>query len=84
MKLPVLFCAIAALVPASEVVYKAVDVTSLKAQTTTTGPNGKDTVTVTATPSTSSTSTGGMETMTSGPLPLLGAIGAGLLAMAAL
>jgi len=74
-------------VPASEIVYKAVDVTSLqKAETTTKGGGaGPNTVTVTQTPTPSSTSsTGGVETMSSRPLPLLGAIGAGLLAVVAL
>ena len=68
-------------IAASEIVYSAIDVTALKQQTT-----GPKTVTVAPTTSstTSSSSTGGVETMTSGPFAMAGAIGAGLLAFAAL
>ena len=67
------------------IIYQAIDVTATINNTSTLPV----TVTVTAKPSTTSTSTtssskAGVETMTSGPWALGGAVGAGLLALAAL
>lgn len=71
-------------VPASSVVYSAVNVTALKSKTDTDGTTDQDTVTVTATPSSTSTPNGVMATLTAGPLAMGAAVGAGLLALGAL
>ena len=68
---------------ADMILYQAIDVTA----TITNSSTIPVTVTVTATPSTTSStssSTAGVETMTSGPWAMGGAVGAGLLALAAL
>lgn len=72
---------------ASDIVYKEVNVTSIKKQTTdkTKGPDKGPKTTTSAKPSSTTTSSGGIPTLTAGPLAMMGgAVGAGLLALAAL